>query len=214
MLKAECVEGVSVFNPARGYGRISNPLPQLRTAVKVRFGWHEELVNCDELEPKLKPVDQTRAQEALLHREKLVLILNSPLSYWLVGYLLASGHHVYASIPRYRLDCTIEALTAAGVENVELATVCDGPGTGEVLNVNYEVHGREKEFEDSTGVISHLCTMSKTRYEICSTIFIRDFLMRELGFQLGVTKATRVIARVPERFMKDFKEGVAYSEGR
>ena len=203
MQKVELPVGTRVYQPRKGYGVVVDPRPELRCYVGVAWDRTGMTENADVEGLKFY------ASRAVDHRW-IRLIKDQPLSYRLVGFILSRSHHLYLSVPEDKQDRVLDQLLELGVENVELMTLSSHGAMGELFILEFERCPWEKEYEGLTGVIFHPVTKSPKHCQIGSTVFIRDFLMRELGFQLGGTEPGRVVARVPEPFMPDFRAGADY----
>lgn len=174
----------------------------------AQVSWDSGYECCIPLE-KLSLHREHKAQPR--ESESLIMIRSSSESYRVAGYLAHHMYGLYLSVPEHRLSI-IDDLQSNSIDIQNIKVIHGEASIGESYHVVFPnsapfVVG---SFISGTEVlINKVPTGGKS---IASTYFIRDFLLKELGFVIGgrdLQDPVTILSKIPDGFK--FKE--AFNEG-
>jgi hypothetical protein len=142
------------------------------------------------------------------------VIRQSPIAYRIAGWLASHEAKFHVSTPPKSFDDTKNLLDAHHVdyEVGETLTVSTDATQGRSFSVVADNHGMGNQLLDATQVVSTVYHDNSDKVSMQAREFVLDFLLDELKFKLGkVQDLDSIFARVPERFVEDFREGMSIS---
>jgi hypothetical protein len=138
---------------------------------------------------------------------KIEIFRNSVESYWFVGRLLSGFFNsISVSTPSKRFNQVLDDLIGYGVKNLEAVSLSKKDLS------EREVYTLHFEYFDGCRILENLgmdVHCHENHFHVGSTIFVRDFLIDHLGFEIGGFKQDleAIKQRIEEKFLTSFEEG-------
>ena len=209
--KLELAVGTRVKVRGKGIAEVIDLTPQYNHYVKVLF--------ADGVESAWDIANMTIAPAPKLTREEkyqasVSVIRQSPAAYRVAGWLATHDANFHVSAPPKAFENTKNLLDAHGVDFEVGVTLTESTDAtqGRSFSVVADNHGVGNQLFEETQVQSTVYHDNADKVSMQAREFVLDFLLDELKFKLGKTQNLEaILARVPERFLMEFRAGMAIS---